>query len=123
MTCIQSPSVYHLKVEFTILPTMKIFQSVQTYFAQLGITPRSQFNEKYPFEMKNVLVIGFIGGGFVVCYLFLVFGANDFNEYSECLISTITFLMGTFDYAIHVWKMEKLFQFIKKFEHFIQRSK
>lgn len=102
---------------------MKIFQSVQAYFAQLGISPQSQSVKRHSFDMKNVMIFVSIAGAFVVCSLFLVFEANDFKEYSNCFFSTITFLMGIFDYAIHVWKMKELFHFIKKFEHFIQRSK
>lgn len=114
-------------VKFTILPailpTMKIFQSVQTYFAQLGIEPQSQFGRKFPFELENVVIIVFTSVTFLLCCLFISIEASNFKEYSNCAFSIVTFFMGTFDFAIHVWKMEELFQFIKKLEHFIQKSK
>lgn len=102
---------------------MKFCQSVQTYFAQLGINHQSQFVKNDSFQIKNIIIFAFIGGAFVLCSLFLIFDANNFKEWSDCVFSSITSLMGMFDYAIHVWKMEELFQFIEKFEHFIQRSK
>lgn len=97
---------------------MIIFQSVQKYFAILGVNP--PIGEQV-LTKKNSLTLILFGCVTIAGNKFLLFDASNFQEYIDCFYTTCTMTLVGINYAIVVWKTVKLFELIDNFQMVVQR--
>lgn len=98
-----------------------MLESTQESLSKLGITP-SQSAEKYPLNVKNVAILFWLICLIICSVTFLVTEAETAKEYINLFNSTLTIAITFIEFALHVWKMRKLFQFIFNLEELIQNS-
>lgn len=98
---------------------MKIFQSLCAHFSKLGINS-SQSTEEYPFNVKNVF--GLLWVSLMVILSNTISDAHSFKDYIIILNASIHCNVVCIEYALHVWKMQKIFQFIVCLDTLIQKS-
>lgn len=98
---------------------MKIFQSLRTHFSELGID-LNQSIEKYPFNVKNVVGLLWVSLMVILSNTFSV--AQSFKDYIIILNASLPCTVVYIEYALHVWKMQKIFQFIICLDNLIQKS-
>lgn len=101
---------------------MKIFQSIQIYFAMLGIRLPQQ-NQKYSFNVKSLLVLFQLFVPIIFYHGYQIHKSQNFEEYTKVFYETATVAIATFDFIILVWWADKLYKFIAHFEIIIQKSK
>lgn len=97
---------------------MKILESLRETLSKLGITS-SQSIEKYPYNRVNVAWLFLM---VISAFLFLFAEAETLKEYVAILNGSITLVIMFIEFALHVCKMEPLFEFIVNFENLIQKS-
>lgn len=102
-----------------ILREMIIFQSLQNHLSNLGIN-LNQSIEKYPWNVKNVL--GLLWFGLMVIISNTFSDAQSFKDYIIILNASLPFNVMCIEFALHVLKMQKIFQFIICLDHLITES-
>lgn len=100
---------------------MKIFQSIQKYFATLGIQPL-QFDQKYSINVRSLMIwllmfIPVIDGNIPQFYK-----AKNFEDYTNGIYDISITIENSYDFGIHIWVAAKLFTFIENFEKIIEKS-
>lgn len=100
---------------------MKIFQSIQKYLAMLGICS-PHIDQKYSINAKNLIAllslsIPIFAGDVPQFYL-----AESFDDYTNTFYATLTMLVNTFDFSIHISVAGRIYKFIENFERIIQTS-
>ena len=101
---------------------MKVLQTSQKYFAIMGISSE-QSNQKYPMNAK--ILIGFIvlGYSFVAHLVYLIYIANTFDKYIECICATVAMAVITTCFLSMVFGMNLLLESIDNIEKLIETSK
>lgn len=102
-----------------ILREMIIFQSLQNHLSNLGIN-LNQSIEKYPWNVKNVL--GLLWFGLMVIISNTFSDAQSFKDYIIILNASLPCNVMCIEFALHVLKMQKIFQFIICLDHLITES-
>lgn len=102
---------------------MKTLQSTHKCFAMIGIQWPHQLNQKCLCNVKTSFGLFLFAFLFVCDYKFLICEAKTWTEYAELFYNISTLVAYTFDYAVHIWKSEELFQFTEKFVSVIEKSK
>lgn len=98
---------------------MKIFQTIQKNHAIVGICP-NQTQATY----KKIKVMFFLYVlGFTFSVTFLCQDANTFLEYASNMYVTTALAMFIVIYAIAIFKMSELFEYITEMQNFIEESK
>lgn len=100
---------------------MKILESTRETLSKFGITS-SQSIEKYPFNVLNVAWLSWLFLMVIAAFLFLITEAETLKEYVAILNGSISLVVMFIEFALHVWKMKPLFEFIANFENLIQKS-
>lgn len=98
---------------------MKIFKSLREHFSELGID-LSQSIEEYPLNVKNGLDLLWFGLMVVISNTFS--DAQSFKDYIIILNASLPCNVMCIEFALHVWKMDKIFQFIIFLDHLIEKS-
>lgn len=101
---------------------MKLFKSIQKHFAVVGISSRHA-NQKHLLNAKNVTATIIFGLTFTVKAMYLVHGAEQFEEYIAALFVVTALVSITVCFAIFIWKMPNVFQLIDTFEKTVNESK
>lgn len=97
---------------------MKIFQSIQTNFAILGIN-RNQSVQKHNTNFKNLVSL-ILHGFITISYLlYLVRIASTFREYTDGIFATSAVIVCGVSMAIVIWTMAKWFKLIDNLESII----
>lgn len=117
--CLRWSKLFQFQIAQIILTTMIIFQSLQVHFSSLGID-LGQSIEKYPWNVKNVL--GLLWFRLLVILSNTFSDAQSFKDYIIILNASLPCNVMCIEFALHVWKMEKIFQFIVCLDHLIQKS-
>ena len=99
---------------------MKIFESIQNYFAIAGISIRQTTN-MHAFNIKSVTVGFGFGVSFISCTMFFFYEASGFEEFAGLFFLVSTAIFSTFCFINLVWKRANLFKFIKSLENFIEK--
>lgn len=98
---------------------MEFFQIVQKNHAIIGICP-NQTEASY----KRIKITFFLFGlSVLLSTVFLCREANTFLEYSNSLYVTTAVTMVTIIYAISIFKMSKLFEYIYEFRKLVEQSR
>lgn len=100
---------------------MKLFQSIQKGFAVLGIQS-PQLDEKPSFNIKFFIILILIFMHFVFNLKFLLFIAQDFEEFVNIFHALIMGFIIIMNEMLIIWKSKKIFKFISSFESFIEKS-
>lgn len=100
---------------------MKIFYTIQNYFETLGIYTRRPV-QKSPLNRRNVFVLFVQGIHFCLCIVFIIYEANTFEAYANTISTISTGITLDMEYMVQIWKMQKLFEFIRNFEGLIEKS-
>lgn len=98
---------------------MIIFQSIQKYFAILGINPPENI-EKRILNPKNTFGLIFFGALIISTDEFLFYEANTFQEYTDSFYATCTIALCGANFAIVVWKASKVIEFIENVQEIIR---
>lgn len=102
---------------------MKLFQTGQKYFENMGIDSR-QLRKNHPhFNTKNVLASCIFCLDVISATVFLLYEAHTFYDYADSVYSTSCAENSCVIFMIIFWKMPKFFKFIKKFENLVESSK
>ena len=106
--------IFEIKTELflaNISIKMKLFQSVQRQFAELGINSQ-QLIQTYPFN-RTILLISFSYVCNIISYSsFMYYEANTFREYTDSVYVTSTNVLVAICFAIVVLQVEGFFKFI-----------
>lgn len=101
---------------------MEVFKLIQVYFIELGVNA-NQSVRSHPFNAKNVMVLIIFILSILSNLIYLIGFATTFEEYTSCLNLIASLVVCFMVFAIIVWKMKELFEFIKLLDHMIQKSK
>lgn len=101
---------------------MKFFQSIQEYFAIMGINS-SQSVDVHPFNRSNLITLLIFCMLVITSNKFLLFEAKYFEEYIDSFYLTCTGTLAAINFVVIIWKMTKVFEFIKGLESVVHRSK
>lgn len=101
---------------------MKIFRTIRKRYAIVGITPLNQTTQKLPISERV-----FFGGLFFFCYyvsqfVYIIYVANDFMEYIECICELYASAIVFVCFVTIVFKRNLLFQNIDNMEKLIDIS-
>lgn len=100
---------------------MKLFESLQTYYAALDIYPK-QSDKRSSFNLHNL----FIPLNFSVLFIFQIgfflFKAKDIVEHAETFYSSLTILGCNAIFVTKFWEMPNILKLIRNFESFIEKS-
>lgn len=99
---------------------MELFQSTRNIFAFLGI---HQPNRKRLRFVKGGVGLFLLGSLFACESKFLFYEAKTWPEYAEIFYNLFAVSSNILEYSVHIWKSEELYQFTKKFESVIEKSK
>lgn len=102
---------------------MKVYQSIRTYFVDLGLHASSQFDQKDSNNAKCLMTLVLLFIGAISTFAFILFEAQTFEECANGFNTALTLALGAFDLVICIWKMERLFKFMKEFDFFVKKSK
>lgn len=100
---------------------MKLFESLQSYYAALDIFP-TQSDKRSSFNFHNL----FIPLNFSVLFIFQIgfflFKAKDIVEHAETFYSSLTILGCNAIFVTKFWQMPNILKLIANFEKFIEKS-
>lgn len=100
---------------------MKIFQSLQAFYAVLDIYP-TQSEKRASFNFHNV----FIPLNFLVLFIFQIgfflFKAKDIVEHAETFYSSLSILGCNAIFVTKFWEMPYILELIGNFERFVEKS-
>lgn len=98
---------------------MKIFQIARLKFAILGID-----SKQVPSRQNTRLQLGFMISGLniTLCFMYVFYVANTFEEYVECINSTMGSVCSSMWFGLTVFQRPKLFEFIANAEKMIEIS-
>lgn len=102
--------------------TMKLFQTVCSNFAIVGIYPNLS-NQKYPFCAKMVMVFVCNWLGTILYCVFFSRSVHNSTDYLELIYTISIVMLITIYYTIFVFKAKKFFQNIDMCEKIIDTSK
>lgn len=97
---------------------MKFFQSTQTNWLILGVSPNH-----YPFNAKILMGFLFLSVGLILSLMFIFLDANEFLEYSNAISVTAAIFFGIICCINIAFRMAKFFEFIESCEHVVDKSK
>lgn len=102
---------------------MKIVQSALSDLAVLGLGPNQLATQQYPINRRNVqtLIIFYFESS--LCFAYMLFEANTFQEFAVSVYASATFLLGAVVYSIAVWKHGALCGLLALVEKTIDGSK
>lgn len=102
---------------------MKIFETIQTYYAILGICSTDQRTQQYPFSER--IFFGFLlcGCNIISQFVYTSHVANGFIEYIECICSAFGAIIVFVCFATIFAKRTILFKTIDRIEQLIGTSK
>lgn len=101
---------------------MKLFKSVKSDLAVLGIFSSDNLIGKPPSKVKSLLMLYSLFMSSVFCSVFLFYEAQDFGERTSSFYNVITINIIAIEFAIYIWKSEKIFKFVVDLEEFIEKS-
>lgn len=101
---------------------MMFFELIQYYLAIVGIDS-DHANRKCLLNKRNVTVITIFVVTAIFKIMYFVHEAKTFVEYTESLYVISTLFAAIFSFAIIIWKMPQLFEFMNDFECSINESK
>lgn len=102
--------------------TMKLFRSVKSSFAKLGVHPPSESRQNHRFNGKIFVVYFFQWSFIMLCCVFLFCKARNFMDYTDpifCISGSICYSLW---FTIIVFKMDKFFQLFDLCEEIINKS-
>lgn len=100
---------------------MKLFQTIQKLNRLLGLSPES--NQSYSLNAKNVLILYTQIQGFIYTAAFGIFQAKTMREYGDAFYQSVTELSAAINLWNFIGEINRLYNFIEKFEGIIQKSK
>lgn len=101
---------------------MKIFEIVQTHYADLGISPSHQSSNKYGFNERVTLFLFLNGLTIVAHFAYIFYVATDFMEYVNCISATAATTIIFVCFAAIVFKSDLMFENINHLEKLIEAS-
>lgn len=98
---------------------MKIFRTVLTNFAILGIDAK-----QIPFLHNSRLLLGFaiIGLNIILCITYVLYVATTLKQYVQCINSTLGSVCGSIWFGLTVFHTPKIFEIIDNTEKMIEIS-
>lgn len=101
---------------------MKLFQSIQVYFAFLGIKPSQNF-QKYPFNATNLVILTIFVQFSVGTTAFIVYDAKSFKQLADAFYPTSLAITATLNFIFIICNSSKVYKFIENYENTIKISK
>lgn len=99
-----------------------MFQETQKYLKILGINS-VQSTHKLPFNTRSLMILFLCSFFIVSSILYLFYVPNSFEEYIESINISSTAIVNTIFLLVFLWKIPKLFKFLKSLENIIQIGK
>lgn len=101
---------------------MKIFETSKNYFQALGVDEHYAAQNRR-LNTRNIRIFLMLVLSIMLNLLYLIFTASNFIEYTNCIYWTSTILVAVLIYAMFVWRMRKVFDYVNKIESLIESSK
>lgn len=101
---------------------MKILESIYDDLLIVGLSS-DQSIQKYPFNARNVTSLIIFALNILCDVGFLVSGTADLKEFSDSMFAIVTASLTTVIFIDLIWKMRKLFEFLRKLEETVNQSK
>lgn len=93
-------------------------ETIRKRFAIIGIEPYQSTR-----LTKNLLVLLMYAINLTMNGTFLIYGADNFQEYVNSAFTCSTLIVGTTAFAIIIWKMKKIMKFLKHLDKTIKKRK
>lgn len=107
-----------------LLSKMKIFRTVQKYYAIVGIRSTDKSTESNSIFNKRVAFGSLVSGYNIVSqFLYIIYVADDFLEYIECVCATFASIIIFVNFAAIALRKNTLFEIIDKVESLIDTSR
>lgn len=102
---------------------MEFFALLRKHIVMCGIeiSKDSKPPHKYPFNVKNSTIFILISLYTTLCAIALN-EINNFDEFTNLLFMTSSFIICGIDYVIIIWKTCELFEFIDSLEDIVSKS-
>lgn len=101
--------------------TVKLFQSVQGYFHQMGIYP-TRPNQAYSFNWTSFWIVFSMIVSFIPSTGYFFLKAQTIDEYLKTFYASSSTLAFLVCFLVNIWKMTVLFKLIASYEKFISKS-
>lgn len=102
---------------------MKIFQTIQTHYAILGITNTThQSTQKHPFSIRVFMGFLLFGSLNVLDFVYIFRVANGFTDYMNSICAASTSIIFSITFAAIVFRKSTLFGSIDSLEQLIDTS-
>lgn len=105
----------------TMAQTVKLFQLVQKIYKMMGICP-SQPDQKYPFNLKTLIVLLIVIQFLLSSMAFLIFQADSTQERADSFYFSLSIANCAVYIIVSHWKIVKILKLIESFEEFIEQS-
>lgn len=102
---------------------MNFFQSIRRYFAVIGVNSAHSMQRHAFVNIRSLTVFILFSIAIGSNCLYLLYVANRFEEYADCVFATCGTIMIAIGSATGIIKMESLFQLITSIETIIQKRK
>lgn len=102
---------------------MKSIGIIRKRFRIIGIDDYDQSSRLYPFNGKSLMVLLMYAIDLIINGIFLLDGAESFQEYVNSMFTCSTLIVSVMGFEVVIWKMAKLFEFLKKLEKTIEKRK
>lgn len=100
---------------------MKVLQSVQNYFAIIGIVP-PQSHQSHRLNMKNMTMLLIFSLFTVSANVFFVYEAENFRELTDSFYAACSATLTTLSFSTIIGRMYLAFEFIENLESIISKS-
>lgn len=101
---------------------MRTFECVEAFFRIIGLSLH-QSQQKYPFNVKIVLILFIFVGGIISNVVFLFSETKTFQEFNGSLFEISSLFVVATSFWILTLNMRKLFRFIGSLETIVNKSK
>lgn len=104
--------------------TQQLFKIVRSLFGMVGIDPPQQLSRsKWPFNVRNLLILSFSLGMCIASFAFLILKADNVQDFGASFYSAITEFSIILGYLSLVFRKQCIFEIIVEMERIIRNSK
>lgn len=102
--------------------TLKVLQSTQKRYAFMGICFIQSEPNRRPFNARNTVFLTIFSTSVGLCFIYLVHVARTFGDILQCAYIMLALMSGSLAFITIVWKMAKLFEFVREIEEIVNKS-
>lgn len=103
--------------------SIKLFKFFREFHYGIGLIPSQANQKQYPINWRYIGFLSFLVHQTLDTYAFLVFEAKSMFEFGFSFYVSLVFTNAVIITILFDWQNEKVFEFIRTCERFVEKSK